>query len=197
MTAPTNVDGIANTTDASASSTVTESQSTSALPSISVIASPLVTSKTSSVYSNSEQVESTNVLFPSSTGQPTKANGDSNSSTVAINVSSATSTEASSPSAQLLPSTSLQSSVTLNQSLGFNSSLTIPKTSSMEPATSTNVSVAKAATSLSSHSGLLTTPTQFMTANYSLSLASRRGSIVSTTVEPNNTLTTSLPGIDQ
>lgn len=152
----------------------------------------LETSKTSIAYSSSIQTVSPMASVPvtSSTGKLTKASDVFSSSNVTIGVPSAT-------SSRVWISTSLEGNVSQNATKPGSQTIIVPDTISIELTTNTHntVYVASTKTTLSSPSGRLSTDQmQSITANYSLSSASRRGS---NSAEPKQTLTTSLPGIDR
>lgn len=183
------------TSDVQSSSTLTVSSTTNvfsvtgtetiaASPESTVNASLSETSTTSIVSSSSLQAAGslmTTAHVTSSTEQLTKVG----------NISATLS--------KLLTSKQLESSVPGNTTKTGSQTNIVSITTSMEPATTTTNAISVASTEATnlSPSGLLTSQTQSITANYLLSSASRRTSIVLTTAESKQTLTTSLAGIDR
>ena len=152
------------------STSLTAEQNTKTSPESSGSAWSLGTPKMSTVYSSS-------------------ASDVSNSSNGKIGVPSST-------PPRIWTSALLKGRVSENLTTTGSQTIIVRNTTSITPSTNTNntSSVASTKETTLSFSGLLTSQMQSMTANYSLSSASQRGS---TSTAPKQMLTTSLPGIDR
>ena len=208
----------------SAATSVKAENTTTASQNSSGTASSLKTLKTSSVYNSSVQtvLPTTSVPVTSVKAENTTT-ASQNSSSTASSLKTLEKSSANNSSMQTVsPTTNVHvtSSLAAEQSTNTSGVSATPsmiltsfslKSSVSGKATQTGsqkiiasttrtnntISVASAKATNLSHSGLMTSQTQSITANYSFSSASRGTSIVLTTAESKQTLTTSLPGIDR